>query len=62
VLQKIAHLQGQFAGELRIRGLQALPLQSICTVIGGLGTAYLPFPKLLNCAAACARLTDELTP
>ena len=37
-LQKIARWQGQFAGELRFRGLQAVPLQSIRAVIGGLGS------------------------
>jgi hypothetical protein len=37
MLQKIARWQGQFAGELRFRELQAVRLQSICTVIGGLG-------------------------
>jgi hypothetical protein len=42
VLQKSAPWQGQFAGELRFRGLQAVPLQSICTVIGGLGGTQVP--------------------
>ena len=42
VLQKSAHLQGQFAGELRFRGLQAVPLQSIRAVIGGSGGAEFP--------------------
>jgi len=37
VLQKSARWQGQFAGELRFRGLQAARLQSIRAVIGGLG-------------------------
>jgi len=38
VLQKSAHWEGQFAGKLRFRGLQAARLQSICAVIRGLGT------------------------
>jgi len=47
VLQKIAHSEGQFAGELRFRGLHAVPLQSIFTVIGGLG----PHSRVYICAA-----------
>jgi hypothetical protein len=42
MLQKIAHGQGQFAGELRFHGLQAVRLQSIRAVIGGSGPAKLP--------------------
>jgi hypothetical protein len=41
VLQKSAPWQGQFAGKLRFRGLQAVPLQSIRAVIGGLGWCYI---------------------
>jgi hypothetical protein len=36
VLQKIAHLQRQFAGICGFTGWTASPLPSMCTVIGGL--------------------------